>query len=254
MGEDLGGITIGHSSRGPSKVVLRLAGATNEAFSVRHDNGADVQTIYTADRELHRFFISNNEAMRIDSAGNVLIGTTTGTRHRINKNSASDGVLSVSNTSTTVGSQTLTLGLTTNGDSTGFFLRCADFGAVRLQIKGNGNVENVNNSYGAISDAKLKENVSDATPKLEKLKQVRVVNYNIIGDDQKQIGVIAQELEQIFPKMVEETPDRDEENNDLGTTTKSVKYSVFVPMLIKAIQEQQAIIEALEARITALEA
>jgi hypothetical protein len=38
-----------------------------------------------------------------------------------------------------------------------------------------------------------------------------------------------------------------------GTKTKSVKYSVFVPILIKAMQEQQAIIEALEARIEALE-
>jgi hypothetical protein len=41
--------------------------------------------------------------------------------------------------------------------------------------------------------------------------------------------------------------------DDLGTTTKSVKYSVFVPMLIKAIQEQQTIIESLTARITTLE-
>jgi hypothetical protein len=69
----------------------------------------------------------------------------------------------------------------------------------------------------------------------------------------KQIGVIAQELEQVFPAMVEETNDHDAEGNDLGTTTKSVKYSVFVPMLIKAMQEQQAIIESLTNRIAALE-
>ena len=53
--------------------------------------------------------------------------------------------------------------------------------------------------------------------------------------------------------MISEIPDRDEEGNDLGTFTKSVKSSVFVPMLIKAIQEQQATIEALTARIAALE-
>ena len=83
---------------------------------------------------------------------------------------------------------------------------------------------------------------------------MRVVNYNLIGDEKKQLGVIAQELEQVFPSMVEEMPDKDEKGNDLGTTTKSVKYSVFVPMLIKAIQEQQALITALTTRITALEA
>jgi hypothetical protein len=115
----------------------------------------------------------------------------------------------------------------------------------------NGNVVNTNNSYGAISDAKLKENVTDATPKLEKLNQVRIVNFNMKGETQKQLGVIAQELEQIFPGMIDESPDRDKEGNDLGTTTKSVKYSVFVPMLIKAMQEQQAIIEQLKARLDA---
>jgi hypothetical protein len=120
-------------------------------------------------------------------------------------------------------------------------------------VYNNGNVVNSNNSYGAFSDIKLKENIADATPKLEKLNQVRVVNYNIKGETQKQIGVIAQELEQIFPSMIDESPDRDSEGNDLGTTTKQVKYSVFVPMLIKAIQEQQAIITDLKSRIEALE-
>ena len=66
--------------------------------------------------------------------------------------------------------------------------------------------------------------------------------------------------------MIDESPDFeeqeviDEEGNvtkervDLGTTTKSVKYSVFVPMLIKAMQEQQEIINDLKARIETLEA
>jgi hypothetical protein len=127
-------------------------------------------------------------------------------------------------------------------------------GTLAFNVTSNGNVTNANNSYGSISDIKLKENISDATPKLEKLNQVRVVNYNIKGDTQKQIGVIAQELEEIFPSMVDESPDTDAEGNDLGTTTKAVKYSVFVPMLIKAIQEQQAIITDLKSRIEALEA
>jgi hypothetical protein len=91
--------------------------------------------------------------------------------------------------------------------------------------------------------------------------QVKVRNYNLKSDPtHKQLGVIAQELEQVFPAMVEESPDKDDEGNDLGTTTKGVKYSVFVPMIIKAIQEQQALItaqaetiNALTARIGALE-
>ena len=110
-----------------------------------------------------------------------------------------------------------------------------------VQINFNGNITNTNGSYGAISDISLKENIVDTTPKLDDLLNVKVRNYNLIGDETKQIGVIAQELEEIFPKMIE--------TNSEGL--KSVKYSVFVPMLIKAIQEQQAQIDTLKALLNA---
>ena len=129
-----------------------------------------------------------------------------------------------------------------------------DAGNDKFRVASSGNVQNSNNSYGAISDQKLKENIVDTTNKLEDLKRVQIKNYNFIGDSQKQIGVIAQELETVFPSMVEEHPDLDEDGNDLGTVTKSVKYSVFVPILIKSLQEQQTIIEDLKTRIEALEA
>jgi hypothetical protein len=146
----------------------------------------------------------------------------------------------------------LSSGTGTN-NTTAVIFRGRSAGADRFYVFGNGDVVNTNNSYGALSDVKLKENITDATPKLDKLNQVRIVNYNLIGEDRKQIGVIAQELEQIFPGLIQEHPDRDKDDNDLGTKSKSVKMSVFVPMLIKAMQEQQAIINALTARVSALE-
>ena len=126
-------------------------------------------------------------------------------------------------------------------------------GDVRFVVYANGNVQNSNNSYGQISDERKKENIVDATDKLDDLKQVKVRNFNFKGEDFKQIGVVAQELETIFPSMVEDIQDQDAEGNDLETSTKSVKYSVFVPILIKAMQEQQGIIDDLKARIEALE-
>jgi hypothetical protein len=146
-------------------------------------------------------------------------------------------------------------------------------GTLSFNVTSNGNVTNTNNSYGSISDAKLKENITDASPKLEDLLKVKVRNYNLIGSEIKQIGVIAQELEEVFPAMVDESEDfeevevhqLDEEGNEVlneegevvttkeriskGTTTKSVKYSVFVPILIKAIQEQQEQINSLKNQI-----
>jgi len=122
----------------------------------------------------------------------------------------------------------------------GDFFVGQDVGAVRVKILGSGNIQNVNNSYGAISDQALKENIADAAPKLADLNKVKVRNFNLISDETKakQIGVIAQELEDVFPGMVETDADG----------LKSVKYSVFVPMLIKAVQELSAKVKALEAK------
>jgi Chaperone of endosialidase len=194
------------------------------------------------------------ESMRIDSSGNLLVGVTSGSFHKLVKNNPTSPAAEVNNASTTAGSRCLELQLNAVNDSTGTYIRCGDPFAYRFQVLGNGNAQNTNNSYGSISDIKLKENIVDATPKLEKLMNVKVRNYNLIGDELKQIGVIAQELETVFPKLIDESIDKDTDGNDLGTTTKSVKYSVFVPMLIKAIQEQQTIINDLKARVETLEA
>jgi len=117
---------------------------------------------------------------------------------------------------------------TRNGNDTGAFI-----------IRDSGNAVNTNNSYGSISDISLKENIVDATPKLAALNQVQVRSYNLKAKpDEKHIGVIAQELETVFPGLVET------DNEGI----KNVKYSVFVPMLIKAVQELTARIEVWESR------
>ena len=103
-------------------------------------------------------------------------------------------------------------------------------------VYGNGNLQNTNGSYGTISDIRLKENINDATNKLDDLLKVRIVNYNLLQNpDEKLLGVVAQELEQIFPALIE--------INEEGF--KGVKYSIFIPMLIKAIQELNQKIENL---------
>jgi hypothetical protein len=112
---------------------------------------------------------------------------------------------------------------------------------------GNGDVVNLNNSYGPISDIKNKTNVVDATPKLQNLMNVRVVNYNLKQNPElKQLGVIAQELESVFPGLVDEIDDLDENGDPNGEKTKWVKMSVFVPILIKAVQELKAELDQLK--------
>jgi hypothetical protein len=119
-------------------------------------------------------------------------------------------------------------------------------------IWSNGDIVNTNNSYGSISDIKLKENIVDANSQWDDLKALQVRNYNFKeGQTHTQIGLVAQEVELVSPGLVSESPDRDAEGNDLGTVTKSVNYSVLYMKAVKALQEAMERIETLEARLTA---
>jgi hypothetical protein len=126
-------------------------------------------------------------------------------------------------------------------------------GTESFKVWTNGNVENTNNSYTAISDIKLKENIVDAKSQWDDLKALRVVNYNLKpetgAETHKQLGLIAQEVETVCPGLVGESPDTDAEGNDLGTVTKSVNYSVLYMKAVKALQEAMERIETLEQRL-----
>lgn len=113
-------------------------------------------------------------------------------------------------------------------------------GVNNFAVRRTGNVVNSNNSYGALSDERLKTEIADASPKLDDLNRLRIVNFALKDDpaQAKQIGVVAQEAREVFPGLVEESADG----------TLSFKYSVLVPMLVKAVQELTARVEALEAR------
>jgi hypothetical protein len=203
-----------------------------------------------------------SERMRITSAGYVKASnngtyqSSTGDYHEFRNTGQSVPAIWLSATNASYDSTVIQLRASRNTTDNSFYaIQYFNTGASasKFQVADSGNVTNTNNSYGSISDIKLKENIVDATPKLNKLCEVQVRNFNIIGDEQKQLGVVAQELEQIFPSMIEESPDKDIDGNDLGTTTKLVKYSVFVPMLIKAVQELNAKVEAQAVRIAELE-
>jgi len=145
---------------------------------------------------------------------------------------------------------------TTRTFYTGYYSATAvNTGTLSYRVYTNGNVQNTNNSYGAISDIKLKENIVDASSQWDDLKAIQVRNYNFKeGQTHTQIGVVAQEVELVSPGLVTESPDTDAEGNDLGTTTKSVNYSVLYMKAVKALQEAMERIETLEAKVAALEA
>jgi hypothetical protein len=138
------------------------------------------------------------------------------------------------------------------------YLQCRNDGnTLKLVIEGDGDVKNANNSYGAISDEKLKENIVDATSQWDDIKAVRVRKYSLKEhdlDSPNMLGVVAQELESAgMNGLVSESIDRNEDNEDLGTVTKSVNYSILYMKAVKALQEAMDRIETLEAKVETLE-
>ena len=95
-------------------------------------------------------------------------------------------------------------------DNTQYFFRCRDTaGGARLYVFGDGDVQNHDNAYGSISDERIKQDVRDANSQWDDIKAVKVRNFikkddvRQYGDDAwEQIGVIAQELEQVSPKLI----------------------------------------------------
>jgi len=137
----------------------------------------------------------------------------------------------------------------------------------RFRVADSGDVTNTNNSYGAISDVKTKQDIVDAASQWDDLKGLRVRKFRYKNDPTAplQIGLVAQEAETVSPGLIDEHPDyeevevTDEEGNVkterqlTGTSTKSIKYSVLYMKAIKALQEAMARIETLEAKVAALE-
>jgi hypothetical protein len=106
-----------------------------------------------------------------------------------------------------------------------------------------GNFDDVSGVYTAVSDRNLKKNITPTQTVLEKVQQLNIVDYNfkLQQDGQKYTGLIAQDVEQIFPNLV--VPPNDEQDN------YTMDYSGFGVLAIKAIQEQQEKIESLEREI-----
>ncbi len=116
--------------------------------------------------------------------------------------------------------------------------------AYKLDVAGGGRFTEdlVANSF-TYSDRTLKKNITTIDNPINKISQLRGVTFNWKKDDRPGVGVIAQELEKVYPELV---------NTD-ASGIKSVQYSSLVAPLIEAVKAQQKEINNLEARILILE-
>ena len=243
---DKGKVGIGTTSPSEALHIYRNAASAE----IRLQNNT-ISSYVRSNTDNLNFYVSNGEKMRITTAGNVGIGTTSpASKLDVAGDIAISGtaVLKKSSNKLEIGDIAGADGITnielnSAGDSTIVFL---DDG-------GNVGINDTSPSYAldvtgtiratgdviAYSDARVKENVETIPNALNKVKSMRGVGYNKIGEEKRSVGVIAQELLEVLPEAVHQ--------DESGMY--SVAYGNIVGVLIESIKELENRVEALEQKI-----
>jgi hypothetical protein len=199
------------------------------------------------------------ERARITSGGYLLVGTTSvggGGANIFSINSSALNPLQVDNshTSSPYGAYFTFSGASPN-NSTNYFLYCADTTTVRVVLRSNGGIANYQANDVNLSDRREKTNFAPAKSYLDTICAIPVQTFSYIDQSEDDpgltLGVVAQDVQAVAPELVSESNwgTKDDPKMRLSIYQTDLQYA-----LMKCIQEQQAIITALTARITALEA
>ena len=146
----------------------------------------------------HARKISPGFSSPIRDDGEVLIGTTNSSNVLLKVEQSANEALGRffnSNSSATATLFKIKCDNSTGGDYISFNIDKA--GSSVLNIEGDGDVKNTNNSYGSISDERIKKDITDANSQWDDIKALKIKNYKLKTDDESptQLGVIAQDLE-----------------------------------------------------------
>ena len=173
----------------------------------------------------------------IDSSGNIGIGTTQPT----NADSA-DGGLQIRPNLTNGAPQLAFKRAATGNSSTIMAFVDGSTG------KGSITYDNTGTNYNETSDYRLKENVVLISDGITRLKTLKPSRFNFIDDETNTLrdGFIAHEVSSIVPEAV--TGEKDEVDSDNKPVYQGIDHSKLVPLLVAAVQELTAKVEALEAK------
>jgi hypothetical protein len=253
MGIDASGnVGIGTTSPDPGVFGLQVHNPSSDFSSLKLSNGAtgstsgdgtSFQIDASGNVRLRNFEntymtleTNNTERMRIDSDGDVLIGSTTnvGTGdHKVSVDIGTAGrALGLSSSTTTT--KILVSFINPNGT----------VGSIRTSGSGT--------SYVTSSDYRLKENAADISDGITRVKQLQPKRFNFIADDSTTVdGFMAHEAQAVVPEAV--TGTQDEVDGDGNPVYQGIDQAKLVPLLTAALKEAIAKIETLETQATDFE-
>ena len=226
---------------GDNCVMSITSGTSNIAGIVFGDTDDDDQSgvLHHNTGNYLYFNTSSTEAMRIDSSGNLLVGTNS---------NPSVGKIAIDYARGT--SAGMRIKDTVGSGGTGVI---ADFYNSSNTSMGAITHDSSNITYGGTSDYRLKENVNYEFDGLSAVAQLKPTKFTWINNPNVGVmyGFIAHEVSDVVAQAV--VGEKDAVNEDGSVQPQMLDQSKLIPFLTKAIQEQQTLIESLTDRIAALE-
>jgi hypothetical protein len=224
------------------------------AAASQYEQSTGAHKWYTAPSGTAGNAITFTQAMTLDASGNLLVGATSGSYRLVVTSGASDYTSRLQNTasSSPQGLSIYYSGAAPNGTGSPF-LYCEDSGALRMSVRSNGGIANYSANDVNLSDRKEKTNFAPAKSYIDVICAIPIQTYNYIDqnleeDDGLTLGVVAQDVQAVAPEFVMESNwgTEDEPKMRLSIYQTDLQYA-----LMKCIQEQQALITSLTARLDA---
>ena len=241
-----GNLLVGTTANGNSARLKSKVSGGSVGFEVTDEASSDFLIIPASSAGVCKigpttgamaFQTAGTERARIDSSGNLLVGKTSPADTVVGSMIRGSGYI----TSTWADSTDATT--TYHAYSTGA-------SAYRFYVGLGGTIFATSIVITAISDQRLKENVRDIDTGLNSIMALKPRRFDWKegkGQDKKNVaGFIAQEFETVFPECVGVSKAGED-----GIEYKNINHETLIPTLVKAMQEQQAIIESLKARLDA---
>jgi hypothetical protein len=207
---------------------------TNAGTLALSATGSNIVTVST----------NGSERARIDASGNLLVGTTSsaaiaGSIDGIELRSASTVIVAArSNDSVIFASRR-----GSDGELATFRRDTTTVGSISVTASAT--------AYNTSSDYRLKEDVQPMVGSVDRLMALKPVNFAWKVDGSRVDGFLAHEAQEVVPECV--TGEKDAVDDEGNPQYQGIDQSKIVPLLVAALQEALTKIEALEARVAALE-